>query len=58
MEWYRVWFEQVNQQYVNVEARTLESAMIKAERKWKKYNLAHISCVEKDGKQVYPSEEQ
>jgi len=57
MNHYRVYFDQVNQTYIDVEARTLESAMLKAEREWKQDNQPHLSYVEKEGKEIFPREE-
>jgi len=36
MKKYRVWIEQVNQTYVDVEAESIEEAKEKAYRKWRR----------------------
>ncbi len=54
---YRVWINQVNQSHYDVEARTLESAMNKAEQEWREDNVPRVSYVEKDGKEVWPEKD-
>lgn len=51
---YRVWINQVNQGCIDVETRTLVSAMRKAAREWTEDNPPQISYVEKEGEQVFP----
>lgn len=36
-ETYRVWFDQVNQTWLEVSAKDAEEASIKAQRKWTQY---------------------
>lgn len=38
MKTYRVYIEQINQQYYDVKANSREAAISKAEREWKKEN--------------------
>lgn len=57
MKTYRVWFRQVNQMYIDVKARTLNSAMIKAGRGWIEENQPSIDYVEKEDKEVWPTPE-
>ena len=38
MKKWRVWFEQINQTYIDVEARTEDSAILKAKREWREEN--------------------
>lgn len=54
MNKYRVFFDQINQCFIDVKSRTLESAMLKAEREWKEDNEPYISYVSQDGKEVFP----
>lgn len=42
---YGVHFDQINQQWVEVEAEDKEQAMLKAQEKWLKMNTPHIDAV-------------
>lgn len=42
MKEFTIWFEQVNQQMIRVEARTIESAKIKAQREWHEDNCVPL----------------
>jgi len=43
---YRVWFEQVNQTYVDVDASNEESAKVEAVYQWQRQNLPPaIDCI-------------
>jgi len=43
---YRVYIEQINQQYYDVKANSRDAAIPKAEREWKKENGPCCRCVE------------
>jgi len=42
MKKWRIYFEQINQTYLDVEARTEDSARLKAEREWREENPPRI----------------
>ena len=46
MKKWRVWFEQINQTYIDVEARTEDSAILKAKREWQEENKPRVGAIQ------------
>jgi hypothetical protein len=53
MKTYRVYFDQVNTTFIDVEATTIDDAMDKADKKWHDENGPRIRTVSLNNKIVY-----
>ena len=48
--WFKIYFEQINQQMYNIEADDEEQAILKAEKEWRMtFNNQQPSYIEKEG---------
>ena len=50
MKKWRIWFEQINKTHIDVEARTEDSAILKAKREWQEESEPIVTDIQERAK--------